>query len=148
MFGFGRSKLMLGGSTLSWSAIAVLKSPAAPAAPLRWPMFDFTDPSAIAPGATSAPENTSPNALDLDDVADARRRAVALHSEHFAGDRPACARPARRRAAGPTGLGAVMPLPLPSLAPADPAHDRVDAVAVALGVGQALEQEQRPRPRP
>ena len=36
-----------------------------------------------------------------------------------------------------------MPLPLPSLEPADAEQHRVDPVAVALGVGQPLEHEQR-----
>ena len=141
--GFGRSKLTLGGSTFSCRARAVLSIPAAPAAAFRCPMLDFTDPSATEPGASCAPEKasirlltstTSPTRVEVP------WPSIIVHSE---GDRPALrqARSTARR--WPTGLGAVIPLPLPSLARADPAHDRVDAIAVALGVGEPLEHEQR-----
>jgi hypothetical protein len=53
MAGFGRVAFKLGGSALWWSASAVLRSPAAPAAPLRWPMLDLTEPSATAPDGRS-----------------------------------------------------------------------------------------------
>ena len=58
-FGFGRTKPRLGGSVLWCSASVVLSIPAAPAAAFRWPMFDFTEPSAIEPGASPAPANAS-----------------------------------------------------------------------------------------
>src|SRR6185295_4711350 len=45
-FGFGTSKWMEGGRTLLWRASAALASPAAPAAALRWPIWDFTEPRA------------------------------------------------------------------------------------------------------
>jgi hypothetical protein len=65
---------MLGGSTFSWRAIVALKSPAVPAAPFRCPMFDFTDPSGIAPAGTpsaaktsarASSSTTSPTAVDV-----------------------------------------------------------------------------------
>ena len=49
-FGLGCSKCRLGASTLSCRLSTVLKRPAAPAAALRWPMLDLTEPSAIEPG--------------------------------------------------------------------------------------------------
>src|SRR4029079_18002931 len=45
-FGFGRSTLIVGGSTLWCSARTALSMPAAPAADLVWPICDFTEPSA------------------------------------------------------------------------------------------------------
>ena len=45
-FGLGRSTLMVGGSTLWWSAITTLNRPAAPAAALVWPTWDLTVPMA------------------------------------------------------------------------------------------------------
>ena len=44
--GFGRSKCRLGGICLFLSASTVLMRPATPAAVSRWPMLDFTEPSA------------------------------------------------------------------------------------------------------
>ena len=90
--------------------------PAAPAAPLRWPMFDLTEPSAIDPGATCACEKASIRLLNS--TASPTLVAVPWPSimVHSAGDSPAFrqARSTARRC--PTGLGAVIPLPLPSLA--------------------------------
>ena len=57
--GFGAAKPRLGGSTLWWIASVALSIPAAPAADLRWPIFDFTEPSATEPGAKPAPANAS-----------------------------------------------------------------------------------------
>src|ERR1035441_2903029 len=45
----GCSKFRLGGNTLSRSARMAFSNPAAPAAPLRCPMFDLTEPSATDP---------------------------------------------------------------------------------------------------
>ena len=58
---------MVGGSTLWCSAITALKSPAAPAADLVWPICDFTEPSAhhcrsarpVSPKAISSPANSA-----------------------------------------------------------------------------------------
>ncbi len=120
MFGLGRSKFRLGGSTLSRSASAVLRMPAAPAAPLRWPMFDFTEPSATDPGRSCAPakalamlwtSTTSPTRVDV---------PWPSTSVHSSGDRPASRQLRSTARHWPTGLGAVMPLPLPSLAPPTP----------------------------
>ena len=58
MLGLGAAKFRLGGSTLWCRASAALNSPAAPAAALRCPMFDFTEPSAIDPGAAPAAPKT------------------------------------------------------------------------------------------
>ena len=57
-FGFGSRKFRLGGSTFSCNAMTCLNRPAVPAAPFRWPMFDFTEPSAIEPGASSPARKT------------------------------------------------------------------------------------------
>ena len=102
--GLGRSKLRLGGSTLSCSASVALSMPAAPAAPLRWPMFDFTEPSAIDPGASCAPREGLHQAAQLDHVADARRGAVALDRACTPrATAPRSARPARPRGAARPG---------------------------------------------
>ena len=111
---------MLGGSTLSWRAMVALNNPAVPAAPFRWPMFDFTDPSGIEPtGTPSAPKTsvsassstTSPTAVDV---------PCPSTSEQVEGATPANRQARSTASRWPTGLGAVMPLPLPSLAPAMP----------------------------
>ena len=142
--GLGASKWRLGGSTLWCSASTALSSPAAPAAPLRWPMFDFTEPSAIEPGARPEPPKPSRQALDLDHVADAGRGAVALDQRRRSrATARRCCQARSTASRWPTGFGAVMPLPRAVARAADAAEHGVDAVAVALGVGQALEQEQR-----
>ncbi len=85
----GRSKLMLGGSTLPCSASVALSMPAAPAAALRWPMFDLTEPSAIEPGATCAPENASIrlfNSTASPTLVEVPCPSIRVHS---AGDSPA-----------------------------------------------------------
>ena len=81
-------------------------------------MLDFTDPRAIEPG--SAPVKTSLRLLSS--AASPTRVDVpcASTADAAAGFSPASpqARSTARR--WPTGLGAVMPLPLPSLDPATP----------------------------
>ena len=83
-------------------------------------MFDFTEPSATVPGASCAPakasirlptSTTSPTRVEVPWPSTRPQRS---------GDRPELrhARSTARR--WPTGLGAVMPLPLPSLAPPIP----------------------------
>src|SRR6266545_3621470 len=57
-FGFGSRKFKLGGRTFSCTAIVSLNSPAVPAAAFRWPMLDFTEPSAIEPVAIPSLPNT------------------------------------------------------------------------------------------
>src|SRR5450755_974654 len=57
--GLGSRKFRLGGRTLSRSDMIILNRPAAPAALFRWPMFDFTEPSAMEPGATPEPPKTA-----------------------------------------------------------------------------------------
>ena len=83
-------------------------------------MLDFTDPSAIEPGASRAPakasarlstSTTSPTRVDV---------PWPSTSVHSAGDRPALRQARSTASRWPTGLGAVMPLPLPSLAPPTP----------------------------
>ena len=115
MLGLGRSKLIEGGSTCSRNAKIVLSSAAAPAALLRWPMLDFTEPSAIFPvGRSSAPKiefrlltsTTSPTRVDV---------PCPSINAALRGSRPALRQARSMARCCPTGLGAVMPLPLPSL---------------------------------
>ncbi len=118
--GLGRSKLRLGGSTLSCSARAVFSMPAAPAAPLRWPMLDFTDPRATDPGASCAPAKASamlPTSTTSPTAVEVPWPSISVHSS---GDSPALRQLRSTARRWPTGLGAVMPLPLPSLAPPTP----------------------------
>ena len=111
-------------------------------------MLDFTEPSAIEPGSSCAPANASARLLDLDDVADAGRRAVALDERALRGRQPGVAPAALDREPLADRVGRGDALALAVAGAADAAHDGVDAVAVALGVGEALEHEQRRRPRP
>ena len=115
-FGFGRSKLTLGGSILWCSDSVAFSSPAAPAAALRCPMLDLTDPSAIDPGAICEPENASVSAPSS--TASPTRVEVPWPSisEQSAGDSPAFCHARSTANRWPMGFGAVMPLPLPSLA--------------------------------
>ena len=83
-------------------------------------MFDFTEPRAMLPGAMSADANTS--AMLLISTTSPTRVDVpcASTSEHTSGDSPALRQARSTAIRWPTGLGAVMPLPLPSLAPPMP----------------------------
>ena len=119
-FGFGRAKPRLGGSSLWWIASAALSIPAAPAAAFRWPMFDFTEPSAIEPGARPAPANASPRLFNSTWSPTAVEVPWPSISEHSAGDTPALLHARSIASFWPIGFGAVMPLPLPSLDPAMP----------------------------
>ena len=83
-------------------------------------MLDLTEPSAIEPGSSPAPEKasmrletstTSPTRVDV---------PWPSMSVHCAGDRPELRHARSTASRWPTGLGAVMPLPLPSLAPPTP----------------------------
>ena len=109
--GFGFSKCRLGGMTFSRSAKLALSSPAAPAAALRWPMFDFTDPSATGPSAPNVScrhctSTTSPTFVDV---------PWPSTIPHVRGDSPAAFHARSMASFWPSGLGAVRPLPLPSL---------------------------------
>ena len=81
-------------------------------------MFDFTEPSGML--VAPRPGERVDHALHLDDVTDARRRAVTFDQAHgrevLPGVRP---RPLDGELL-PIGLGAVIPLPLPSLEPPMP----------------------------
>ncbi len=55
MAGLGARKLTLGGIWRWCSASAALSTPAAPAAPFKCPMLDFTDPSGIEPAGSPEP---------------------------------------------------------------------------------------------
>ena len=112
-------------------------------------MLDLTEPERDRARARAGLAEDLGQARQLDRVAD--RVEVPCASISVAGrrvDSPACAQARSTASRWPTGLGAVMPLPLPSLEPPMPEHHGVDPVAVALGVGQPLEHEQRRRPRP
>ena len=83
-------------------------------------MFDFTEPSATDPGASPAPENasvrlststTSPTAVEV---------PWPSTSPQASGERPESAQARSTASRCPIGLGAVIPFPLPSLAPATP----------------------------
>ncbi len=106
-WGSGRSKFRLGGSTFSCSASTVLNRPAAPAAALRWPMLDLTEPSAIAAGRGARAPNTSvrlsssaasPTRVDVPCASISRRpwrvdaRPAPTRARSPASDRPGWAR--------------------------------------------------------
>ena len=79
-------------------------------------MFDFTEPSAIDPGGTCASEKASIRLFSSTASPTLVEVPWPSMRVHSAGDSPAFrhARSTAKRC--PTGLGAVMPLPLPSLA--------------------------------
>ena len=83
-------------------------------------MFDFTEPSAIEPGARSAPANASPRLDSSTKSPTAVDVPWPSIIEHSAGDRPALCQARSIASFWPIGFGAVMPLPLPSLEPAMP----------------------------
>ena len=83
-------------------------------------MFDFTEPRAMLPRAMSADANTS--AMLLTSTTSPTRVDVPCAStiEQDSGDRPALRQARSTASRWPTGFGAVMPLPRPSLAPPMP----------------------------
>ena len=83
-------------------------------------MFDFTEPSATDPLGTPAAARTSPIAVASTTSPTRVLVPWASISEHWAGDSPADAQARSTAMRCPTGLGAVMPLPRPSLAPPMP----------------------------
>ena len=89
--------------------------PAAPAAPLRWPKFDFTEPRAIDPRGSCAPEKPSIKLFSSTASPTLVEVPWPSTSVHSAGDSPAFRQARSMAKRCPTGLGAVMPLPLPSL---------------------------------
>ena len=83
-------------------------------------MLDLTDPSAIEPGVAPALPKTSPRLASS--LASPTRVEVpcASMAEAAAGFRPAFVQARSTARRWPTGLGAVIPLPLPSLEPPRP----------------------------
>ena len=83
-------------------------------------MFDFTEPSAMLPGAAPALAKTSVRLASS--VASPTRVEVPCASTYPASAGLRCALAHARSTASrcPTGFGAVMPLPLPSLEPPSP----------------------------
>ncbi len=81
-------------------------------------MLDFTEPRAMLPCATPAPPKTS--SRHCSSAASPTRVEVPCPSMRvaLAGDRSAICQARRSAIRCPIGLGAVMPLPRPSLEPA------------------------------
>ena len=119
-FSLGVRKFRLGASTFSCSERVILNSPAVPAAALRWPMLDFTEPSATDPGASPAAPKTASS--EASSAASPTRVEVpcASTAPTVPGSTPALAQARVTASCCPTGLGAVMPLPLPSEEPPTP----------------------------
>ncbi len=119
-FGLGSWKCRLGGSTLSFRLMTALNMPAAPAAAFRWPMLDLTEPRAMDPGATPWAAKISSRAPSS--VASPTRVDVPCASSipMEPGSTPALRHARLTASFWPTGLGAVMPLPLPSDEPPIP----------------------------
>ncbi len=79
-------------------------------------MFDLTEPSATDPGGTCAAEKASIRLLSSTaspTLVDVPWPSISVHS---AGESPEFRHARSTAKRWPTGLGAVMPLPLPSLA--------------------------------
>src|SRR5208282_1692055 len=107
MLGLGCSQCKLGGSTLSRSDRVAFNIPAAPAAPLRWPKFDFTEPSATDPAGRS-------NVLSTSTMLCASTASPTLVEVPWpsiivavAGDTPAISQARSIQSFWPIGLGAV-----------------------------------------
>ena len=83
-------------------------------------MLDLTDPSATEPGSTPAPEKTSMRLVTSTTSPTRVDVPWPSISVHWAGDRPELRHARSTESRCPVGLGAVMPLPLPSLAPPIP----------------------------
>ena len=83
-------------------------------------MLDLTDPSAIEPGSAPEPPKTSPRLASS--LASPTRVEVpcASTAEAAVGFRPAFAQARSTASRCPTGFGAVIPLPFPSLEPPRP----------------------------
>ena len=116
-FSLGVTKLSEGARTFSWRERTILNMPAVPAEALRWPMFDFTEPRAMLPGLAPA----APKILSMlsSSVASPTRVDVpwASMAVTVAGSSPARSQARATASCWPTGLGAVIPLPLPSEEP-------------------------------
>ncbi len=87
-------------------------------------MFDLTEPSATEPGARPAPANASPRLVTSTTSPTRVDVPWPSTSEQADGARPDLAQARCTASFCPIGLGAVMPLPLPSL---DPAMPRITA---------------------
>ena len=120
MFGLGLSNPRLGGMKRWRRASAAFRMPAAPAAALRWPMFDLTEPSAIDPGFTPCAANTSESACTS--TTSPTRVEVPCPStrEHVEGESRALSHARWTASFCPAEFGAVMPFPFPSLDPPTP----------------------------
>jgi hypothetical protein len=113
--------LIDGGSTFSVERHRDLMKLAAPAADLRWPIIDFTDPIRIGPRAPRRPSPiTSVSASTSTLSADDRARAVAFEEVDVDGIDSRFGVGASQRELLSSMLGAVIPLPLPSEDPPMP----------------------------
>ena len=118
--GFGFSKCRLGASCFSCSERTILNSPAEPAAALRWPMFDLTDPRAMERGAAPAAPKTAVRLASSEASPTRVEVPCASTAPAVAGSTPARCHARSTASCCPTGFGAVMPLPLPSEDPPTP----------------------------
>ena len=127
------------------AAMTILNSPAAPAAALRWPMFDLTEPSAIDPGwHAERRRSTSLQALPARRRRRRGSRCRAPRSQAtVAGSTPALLPGALDGQPLADRVRRGDALALAVAGAADAAQHGVDPVAVALGVGEPLEHEQR-----
>jgi hypothetical protein len=120
MAGLSTSQLIDGGRILWWQASTALSRPAAPAALLRWPICDLTEPSAIL-CLMGVPSMSTLAALSISETSPTRVEVPWPSSKVMvAGSSPARFHARWMAKRWPMGLGAVMPLPRPSLAPPTP----------------------------
>jgi hypothetical protein len=94
--------------------------PAAPAAPFKCPMFDLTEPSGTERGAR--PDRPKTASRLSTSITSPTRVEVPCPSINptVPGARPAFSQARSTAMRWPAGLGAVIPLPRPSLAPPTP----------------------------
>ena len=141
--GLGFAKFRLGGELLRRAATrTILNSPAAPAAALRWPMFDFTEPSAIERGAAPAAPKTAVRLASSEASPTRVEVPWASTAPGRGGVDPGALPGALDRELLAHGVGRGDALALAVGGAADAEDDGVDAVAVALGVLEPLEHEQ------
>jgi hypothetical protein len=83
-------------------------------------MFDLTEPSAMLPRAAPAGPNTAVRLSSSAASPTLVEVPCASMADTLAGSTPACRQARSMASRWPTGFGAVIPLPLPSLDPAMP----------------------------
>ena len=122
--------------------MTILNRPAAPAAALRWPMLDLTEPEGDRPRLDAGAAEDLAETLELDRVPDPGRGAVRLDRGGGRRLEPRVRPRALDRETLADGVRGGDALALAVARAAEPEQHGVHAVAVALGVCEPLQHEQ------